>query len=369
MKPNLMKVCAINVMAALLLSGCHSPNVKSKAAPVSAPSGTVVARKVVDTRPISPVTTTIAPAQTIAAPTVVQTGDQGFIELRKEEMVVGKKTVSNGGVVLRTTVQAENVSAPVELRHEEYVIERIPASEAATWATNTAIVFQGQEIYIPLTREEPVAGKRTLAVEKVQIGKKVETDAITVSHPVRSESVEVVKTAAPPEKAPICLAATPIPASTVEMNKDNVELTREEMIVGKRQIDNGAVRLRKVVTTQDASQPVDLTREEYTVSRTPLADQAPQDASFTPRQVKLDLVREEPVVGTQNHLTEVVRVRKQTLTNTQVVTGTVLKEGFELVKVPAAASLPAQGAQIRPAAAVVTNPSTNPVRPDTTANR
>jgi hypothetical protein len=41
------------------------------------------------------------------------------IELRKEELVVGKREISNGGVLIRTVVQTENVSQPVELRREE----------------------------------------------------------------------------------------------------------------------------------------------------------------------------------------------------------------------------------------------------------
>jgi uncharacterized protein (TIGR02271 family) len=176
MKNHAIKVCALSTMATMLLSGCHTPSQTPSAAQAGGASPAIAGT-------VSP------PTYEEPAATAVQTGDQGTIELRKEEMVVGKRDVSNGGVVLRTTVQAENVSQPVCLRREEYVIERIPASEAAAWATNTANVFQGQEIYIPLTREEPVAGKRTLLTEKVQLRKKVETDAITVSHPIRSESV------------------------------------------------------------------------------------------------------------------------------------------------------------------------------------
>jgi uncharacterized protein (TIGR02271 family) len=124
-----------------------------------------------------------------------ETDSQADIPLHKEEMVVGKKDVSNGGVLIRTTVQTENVSQPIDLRREEYVIERVPASEAINRGLTDkgATIFHGQEIYIPLTREDPVASKRTVLVEKVHLGKHVETDNQTVSTPVRSEDVEITK--------------------------------------------------------------------------------------------------------------------------------------------------------------------------------
>jgi hypothetical protein len=41
-------------------------------------------------------------------------------------------------------------------------------------------------------REEPVTSKRTLLTERVKIGK-IETDRQTITRPVRTEDVEIVK--------------------------------------------------------------------------------------------------------------------------------------------------------------------------------
>jgi len=265
----------------------------------------------------------------------METKSEADIPLHKEEMVVSKKDVSNGGVLIRTIVQTENVSQPVDLRREEYVIERVSASEAHDrgLADNGAMIFKGQEIYVPLTREDPVASKRTVLVEKVHLGKHTETDRQTVSTPVRSEDVEITKVSAQPS-GNIWQEAAPVTASA-NGDASSVNLLREEMVVGKTVVDNGGVKLRKVVQTKVASQPVELQREEYTIERNPVTNPQVADADFSQKEIRLDLSREEPVVATRIEPTEWFRVSKQIHTDTKTVSGIVRAENIEVVKVPA----------------------------------
>ena len=79
----------------------------------------------------------------------VETVPEADIALHKEELVVGKREVSNGGVLIRTVVQTENVSQPVDLRREEYVIERIPASQAKEWEARQESHFRGGKFTFP----------------------------------------------------------------------------------------------------------------------------------------------------------------------------------------------------------------------------
>jgi len=276
----------------------------------------------------------------------LETMDHADIELRKEELVVGKREVSNGGVLIRTVVQTENVSQPIDLRREEYVIERVPANDArnrsdADAGANSA--FQGREIYIPLMREEPVTSKRTLLTESVKVGKRIETDHQTITKPVRTEDVEIVKnpdlTQARFSSVPRRSASSNAPEATQvdataqgETSTDTLKLAKEEFIVGKRDVDNGGVFLQKVVRTQDASQPVDLRREEFMIDRTPLPNQPIANSDFRERTIRINLTREEAVAGTRNYLAETIRVRKQDQTDKQIVSGTVRKETVEIVK-------------------------------------
>ena len=288
----------------------------------------------------------------------LETANQATIELRKEELVVGKTQVSNGGVLVRRIVQSENVSQPIELRREEYVVERIPASEAlsAEEASRSAEnAFQGREIYIPLMREEPVASIRTVLTEKVQVAKNIETDRETITRPVRTEDLDVVKNPdlsgakfsnvtrlpAPSYVAGSTISGQPSSGTPEEASASSLNLAQENFVVGKREVSNGGVLLQKVVRTQDASQPVELKREEYTIERTPLGNQLAEQADFSQREITLNLMREQPVVGTRNYVAEVVRIRTKTETDNQTVSGTVRKENVEIVKL--AANAPGMG--------------------------
>lgn len=271
----------------------------------------------------------------------VELSDQAEIELRKEELVVEKRPVSNGSVVIRKVVQTESVSKPIELKREEYVIERVPAT-ATSQGIGPGIVnaFQAREIYLPLMREEAVVGKQAVLTETVTIGKRIETDLQTVSHPVRSEDVEIVKN---PNLADGRFAQLPhgtLPAAELPVVRgnampvpvpDTVHLTKEELLVGKKAVENGGVYIQKVVRTQEASMPVETRREEFTIQRTP-ANQPVASADFVQKEYQVELTREQPVVGVRNYATEIVRLHKQVQTDTQMVQGTIRKESLEIVK-------------------------------------
>ena len=264
-----------------------------------------------------------------------EVSDQANIDLYKEELVVGKREISNGGVLIRRVVQTENVSQPVELRREEYVIERIPASNTASASAETQTAggaFQEKAVYISLTREEAVAGKRVLLTENIRVGKRVDTDHVTVTRPVRSEDVAVVKVAAKAAGNAQTASSAASAATEVTPDRDSMKLAREELVVGKREVDNGGVRLQKIIHTQDASQGVDLRREEFTIDRQLLNDQVVDAAHFSPREIRIDLTREEAVPTTRGYLAETVRVRKQIQTDKQVVSGTVRRENVEIAK-------------------------------------
>lgn len=116
-----------------------------------------------------------------------RTEEERTIRLNEEQLKVGKREVEAGGVRLRKIVRTETVNQPVELKHEEIVIERVPASgEPAAGA-----VFEGEDIFVPLRREEPVVEKTAHVAEEVRIGKKSDTEHRVVTDQVRREELEV----------------------------------------------------------------------------------------------------------------------------------------------------------------------------------
>jgi uncharacterized protein (TIGR02271 family) len=111
-----------------------------------------------------------------------------------------------------------------------------------------------------------------------------------------------------------------------------LQLRREELVVGTRQVEGGGALLRKTVRTQEVSRPVELRREEISIQRNAADSQPGASADFQPREIRIDLMREEPVVSTRSYIAEIVRVRKQTQTDTENVAGKVRREELEIVE-------------------------------------
>jgi len=114
------------------------------------------------------------------------------VQLKEEEVKVGKREVEYGGIRLRKIVRTETVNQPVQLKREEIVVERVPSGEPAGAACDAN--FSDEEIYIPLRKEEAVVAKEAHVREEVRIGKKVEREEQTISETVRKEDVEIEQT-------------------------------------------------------------------------------------------------------------------------------------------------------------------------------
>lgn len=121
-----------------------------------------------------------------------QTREEARIQLAEEQLKVGKRQVEvqGGGVRLRKIVRTQPVQQNVELKREEIRIERVPAGQAGQGTPAKA--FQGEDIYIPLRREEAVIQKEPKVREEVRVGKKTETERKTISEQVRKEELETV---------------------------------------------------------------------------------------------------------------------------------------------------------------------------------
>jgi uncharacterized protein (TIGR02271 family) len=133
--------------------------------------------------PPAPVETP-APAEPVHA----MPPDEQSLQLKREEMVVGKREVPAGGVRVRKVVRTDTVDQPVELAHEEIVIDR---TEGGSVAEVGDAEFREEEIYVPLKREVPVVEKQTRVDEEVRVRKEVRTERQDVSGAVRREQVEV----------------------------------------------------------------------------------------------------------------------------------------------------------------------------------
>lgn len=109
--------------------------------------------------------------------------------------------------------------------------------------------------------------------------------------------------------------------------------SEEQLQVGKRTVQTGQVRLRKVVRTEHQEVPVDLRREEVQIERVPASEVAgatADDNAFQEGEIDIPVMEEQAVVGKQTVATGGVRVTKGVETQTETVGGDVRRTDVEV---------------------------------------
>jgi uncharacterized protein (TIGR02271 family) len=123
-------------------------------------------------------------------------------------------------------------------------------------------------------------------------------------------------------------------ATTRGQEGATVPLREEQVKVGKRQVEAGGIRLRKIVRTETVNQPVELQREEIVVERVPGKEGTergePAGKHFQQEDIFIPLRREEAVVQKESRVREEVRVSKKAETERQTVSEQVRKEDIQV---------------------------------------
>jgi uncharacterized protein (TIGR02271 family) len=114
---------------------------------------------------------------------------------------------------------------------------------------------------------------------------------------------------------------------------DAMTRSEEHLVAGTQQVEAGKARLRKYVVTDTETVQVPVSHEEVRLEREPITD-ANRDAAYsggdiTEEEHEVTLRAEKPVVGTETEAVERVRLGKETVTDTETVSGEVRKEQIE----------------------------------------
>jgi uncharacterized protein (TIGR02271 family) len=107
----------------------------------------------------------------------------------------------------------------------------------------------------------------------------------------------------PPPYSQPAPAATGAAETKTEMTSGStvIPLYEESLAVGTRQVEQGTVRLKKVVKTETVNQPIQIRRESVVIDRQPASGQSsanPENA-FKEGETVIQLWKEEPVVETR----------------------------------------------------------------------
>ena len=108
-----------------------------------------------------------------------------------------------------------------------------------------------------------------------------------------------------------------------------VQRSEEELRVGTREREAGALNVRKRVRTEREQVRVPTKHEEVSVERVPVNEQR-TGAEIGEDEVSMPVVEEEAVVGKQSVVKEEIRVRKDVVQDEQVVEEDVRKEEVDI---------------------------------------
>ena len=136
--------------------------------------------------------------------------------------------------------------------------------------------------------------------------------------------------------APVASAAAPM-GDTVD--DDAIQLVEERLVVGKREVERGGVRVRSYVVSTPVEEQVTLRDEHVDIQRRavdrPIA--AGEDA-FRERTLEMTETGEDAVVGKQAFVTEEINLKKDVGQRTEEVRDTVRHTEVEVERTNAAAS-------------------------------
>jgi uncharacterized protein (TIGR02271 family) len=115
--------------------------------------------------------------------------DEEIVPIAEEQLRVGKRAVTRGGVRIYTRVTDRPVEEDIRLREEHVNVERRPVDRPVGSAGGDA--FRERSFQIDETVEEPVVAKEVRIIEEVVITKNVQERSAKVRDTVRRTDVEV----------------------------------------------------------------------------------------------------------------------------------------------------------------------------------
>ena len=120
---------------------------------------------------------------------IAETDKDSTLEVIKEDLSVGKKEVTTGGVRLRSRVISKPVNEQIRLREEEIFVDRKAVNRPAS--SSDLDTFKEGTVTIKETSEVPVVQKSARVVEEVSVGKKANERVETIRENVRETKVDV----------------------------------------------------------------------------------------------------------------------------------------------------------------------------------
>ena len=118
-----------------------------------------------------------------------------------------------------------------------------------------------------------------------------------------------------------------------------MQLSEEQIAIGKRVVNRGGTRIRRYVVETPVEETVSLRDEKVTLERRPVTDGRPVvDGSFSERTIEMTETAEEAVVSKTARVVEEVGLRKEATDRMETIRDTVRKEEVDVEQLPGEAT-------------------------------
>ncbi len=156
-------------------------------------------------------------------------------------------------------------------------------------------------------------------------------DILERHHPVdideRASSYGLTQTA-----APATTLRTPVAGS---LAGDKMQLSEEELVVGKRVVNRGGTRIRRFVVETPVEEQISLHDERVVIDRHPVTGAATAGVGdFSEKTIEMTESAEEAVVGKTSRVVEEISLRKEAVDRTETVRDTVRREDVKIEQIP-----------------------------------
>lgn len=125
-------------------------------------------------------------------------------------------------------------------------------------------------------------------------------------------------------------------ADKLNADKDSIKVIREDLEVGKREVETGGVRLRSRIVERPVDEEVRLRTERVTVNRNPVNRPATEAdfTAFKEGEVEMTESKEVPVVSKTARVVEEVSLKKDVTERTDKVHETLRNTEVDVEKIP-----------------------------------
>ncbi len=167
------------------------------------------------------------------------------------------------------------------------------------------------------------AGERAAEIEKI-------------FHEHATKKIDETTAERAPYVAPIAAAAA---ATTATADPSMISVVQEDLVVGKREVDRGGVRIFRRVVEEPVSESINLREEHVVIDRRPV-DRAVTEADLLAgdQTIELKEMAEVAVVEKTSRVVEEVRLGKEATNRTETIQDTVRHTEIDVEQVAANAT-------------------------------